>query len=146
MPPVPTGQPRPCLSVVVPCYNEQATIVPLLKRVLSSPWVAEVIVVDDGSTDGTRDLLGAVADDPRVRVVAHDRNQGKGAALRTGFAEATGDVVHRAGRRPRVRPGRVRHVLEPLDRRRRRRRLRLAFLRAGRTGSSTSGTRSATGC
>ena len=76
----------------MPCYNEQATIVPLIKRVLESPWVAEVIVVDDGSTDGTRDLLVGVTDE-RVRVVLQDRNQGKGAALRTGFALATADFV-----------------------------------------------------
>jgi len=84
--------PRPCLSVVVPCYNEQATVLTLLDRVLASPWVAEVVVVDDGSTDGTRDLLAGV-DDPRVRVLLQDRNRGKGAAVRRGFSEATADYV-----------------------------------------------------
>jgi glycosyltransferase involved in cell wall biosynthesis len=81
---------RRCLSVVVPCYDEYNTVQDLVERVLDSPWVAEVIIVDDGSTDGTRDLLGDISD-PRVRVVFHDRNQGKGAALRTGFALATSD-------------------------------------------------------
>jgi glycosyltransferase involved in cell wall biosynthesis len=85
-------QPRPCLSVVVPCYNEHATVLALLDGVLASPWVHEVVVVDDGSTDGTRELLAKV-DEPRVRVVLHDVNAGKGAALRTGFAHATADYV-----------------------------------------------------
>jgi glycosyltransferase involved in cell wall biosynthesis len=86
------SSPRPCLSVVVPCYDEASTIVELLRRVLASPWVAEVIVVDDGSTDGTRELLADVSD-PMVRVILHERNQGKGAALRTGFAAASADYV-----------------------------------------------------
>ena len=84
--------PRPCLSVVVPCYNEEATIESLLAQVLQSPWVAEVIVVDDGSRDRSREILAGL-DNPRVRVILHDRNQGKGAALRTGFAHATHDYV-----------------------------------------------------
>ena len=86
------SSPRLCLSVVVPCYDEATTVVELLRRVLASPWVAEVIVVDDGSTDGTRELLAEVTD-PMVRVILHERNQGKGAALRTGFAAATADYV-----------------------------------------------------
>ena len=84
--------PRRCLSVVVPCYNEVATVRELLERVLASPWVAEIVVVDDGSTDGTRELLEAV-DDPRVRIIFHEENQGKGAALRTGFGEVTSDYA-----------------------------------------------------
>lgn len=84
--------PYPCLSVVVPCYNEAATIKELLGRVLEQPWVQEVIVVDDASTDGTRDLLGQV-EDPRVRVFEQPANRGKGAAIRRGFAEATADFV-----------------------------------------------------
>ena len=78
--------------MVVPCYNEQGTILTLLKHVAESPWVREIIVVDDGSTDETRQILASV-DDPIVRVVLHERNQGKGAALRTGFREATSEFV-----------------------------------------------------
>jgi len=78
--------------VVVPCYNEQATILTLLKQVADSPWVREIIVVDDGSTDETRSILVSL-DDPMVNVVLQPRNQGKGAALRTGFAKATSDYV-----------------------------------------------------
>jgi glycosyltransferase involved in cell wall biosynthesis len=87
-----TTDPRPCLSVVVPCFDEAATVAALLERVLASPWTAEVVVVDDASTDGTAAVLAGVADD-RVRVIRHDRNQGKGAALRTGFAAATAEFV-----------------------------------------------------
>ena len=82
----------PCLSVVIPCYNESATVQEVVKEVLSSPYTNEVVIVDDGSTDGTRELL-ATFDDPRVRVLLQPFNQGKGAALRRGFAEARGPYV-----------------------------------------------------
>lgn len=84
--------PRQCLSVIVPCFNEQATILQLLARVLASPWVAEVVVVDDGSTDRSREFLEEVTD-PRVLLVLQPRNMGKGAALRVGFQHATADYV-----------------------------------------------------
>jgi glycosyltransferase involved in cell wall biosynthesis len=84
--------PYPCLTVVVPCYNERATIATVIDQVVASPWVAEVVVVDDGSTDGTREILGDVSH-PAVRVLLQPHNQGKGAALRRGFAEATADYV-----------------------------------------------------
>ncbi len=76
----------------MPCYNEQGTILTLLKLVADSPWVREIIVVDDGSSDGTRQVLADV-DNPAVQVIHHQRNQGKGAALRTGFRHATSDYV-----------------------------------------------------
>ncbi len=81
-----------CLSVVVPCYNEAATIKELLLRVLDSPWVAEVIVVDDGSSDETLSNVQSVSDH-RVRVFEQPYNMGKGAALRRGFKEAIADFV-----------------------------------------------------
>ena len=87
-----TPEASPRLSVVMPCYNETATIEEIVGRVLASPHTAELIIVDDGSTDGTRDVLAGL-DDERIQVILHDRNRGKGAALRTGIAEATGDVV-----------------------------------------------------
>jgi glycosyltransferase involved in cell wall biosynthesis len=84
--------PRRCLSVVMPCYNELTTIEQVVETVLRSPWTEEIIIVDDGSTDGTRELLDKF-DDPRIRVFLQPFNQGKGAALRRGFAEATASYV-----------------------------------------------------
>ena len=85
-------EPTPVLSVVVPCYNERETIEDLLKLVLESGWVREVVVVDDGSTDGTREIL-ADFDRDDVRVFLQPENQGKGAALQRGFREATSEFV-----------------------------------------------------
>jgi glycosyltransferase involved in cell wall biosynthesis len=84
--------PRSCLSVVIPCFNEQRTVGAVVDRVVDSPWVAEVIVVDDGSTDGTRELLEKI-EHPRVRVLLQPQNMGKGAALRRGFTQATAEYV-----------------------------------------------------
>lgn len=80
------------LSIVMPVYNEQATIMELVKRVLETPYDKELIIVDDASTDGTQEMLRQISDE-RVRLFFHERNQGKGAALSTGFAHAAGDVV-----------------------------------------------------
>ncbi len=85
------------LSVVIPAYNEAATVAALVDAVLAAPLPAgvdrELIVVDDGSTDGTAHELERFAGDLRVRVYAQDTNRGKGAALRRGFAEARGNFV-----------------------------------------------------
>jgi glycosyltransferase involved in cell wall biosynthesis len=81
------------LSVIMPVYNEKKTILPVIEQVLKLDFVMEVIVVDDGSTDGTRELLQETAFDNRVRLIFHPVNQGKGAALRTGFGLASGDIV-----------------------------------------------------
>jgi glycosyltransferase involved in cell wall biosynthesis len=81
-----------CLSVVIPCYNEAATIKAVLERVLESPFVNEVIVVDDGSKDGSPDLARSHGDS-RLRVLVQPHNMGKGAALRRGFAEANAEFV-----------------------------------------------------
>jgi glycosyltransferase involved in cell wall biosynthesis len=80
------------LSVVVPVFDEVGTIDALLDRVLASPVVAEVVAVDDGSRDGTRERLAARAGE-RVRVLQHERNRGKGAAVRTGIAAAGAPYV-----------------------------------------------------
>ena len=81
------------LSVVMPVFNESATIRTIVETVLRVPIRKELIIVDDCSTDGTRAVLAELAANPDVRVILHERNQGKGAALRTGFAHATGDIV-----------------------------------------------------
>ena len=79
------------LSIVIPVYNEAATLGRVLERVRTAPFEKEIIVVDDGSTDGTRELLRAAG--PDVVVVLQERNRGKGAALRAGFERVSGDVV-----------------------------------------------------
>jgi len=85
---------HPTVSVVIPVYNEKATILGLIERVLAQPEVDEVVLVDDFSTDGTRDVLRSMDDrNGKIRVFYHPLNRGKGAALRTGFAAAACDLV-----------------------------------------------------
>lgn len=80
------------LSIVIPCFNEETTIMKLLEAVQNSPIDSkEIIIVDDGSTDRTREILGKI-NSPEINVIYHNQNQGKGAALRTGFKKATGDI------------------------------------------------------
>ena len=104
----------PCLSVVVPCFNEAATIAELSTAVLDSPWTAEIVVVDDGSTDGTARCSTGI-DDPRVRVIRHERNRGKGAALRTGFAAPTAEYVIVQDADLEYDPAEYGAILEPLE-------------------------------
>jgi glycosyltransferase involved in cell wall biosynthesis len=98
-PPLSTGKEGappclPSLAVVVPVYNEAATVTEVIRTVLAQPLVQELLVVDDGSTDGAWALLQPLAQsDPRIRLFRHESNQGKGAALRTGFAQATAPIV-----------------------------------------------------
>ncbi len=81
------------LSVIIPVYNERNTILKVIQRVREvPPYEKEVVVVDDGSTDGTRELLLSIPE-LGARVILHDRNRGKGAAVRTGFEHATGYVI-----------------------------------------------------
>ena len=84
------------LSVIVPCYNESRTIRPIIDAIVASPYPdKEIIVVDDFSTDGTREILKETIEPAGLvdRILFHDSNRGKGAALRTGLAVARGDVV-----------------------------------------------------
>jgi glycosyltransferase involved in cell wall biosynthesis len=82
------------LSIVIPCFNEAKTIRTIIERVRSSPYPdKEIIIVDDCSRDGTRDVLRTQIEPLVDRIIYHEVNQGKGAALRTGFAAVTGDAV-----------------------------------------------------
>jgi len=83
----------PLLSVVMPVYNERATIEEIIPRVLAVPIRIQLIVVDDGSTDGTRDLLTALRGKHEFTLIFQPKNAGKGAALRRGFQEVAGDLV-----------------------------------------------------
>jgi len=86
--------PERCLSVLMPVYNEAPTVGDVIRCVLAQPRVAEVVAVDDGSTDGTAGLLEQLAAaEPRVRVFRHETNRGKGAALRTGIDHLTAPVT-----------------------------------------------------
>jgi glycosyltransferase involved in cell wall biosynthesis len=85
---------RLTLSVIIPCYNEKPFIEKIVERVRAVGLADEIIIVDDGSTDGTRDILKQIEAEayPGVRILYHDKNQGKGAALVTGFQSATSDI------------------------------------------------------
>src|SRR5579859_967616 len=91
----PYNRPMPSLSVIIPCYNEHATIAQIIQRVHHNAPDAEIVVVDDGSTDGACEILRELnnAGQPYLRVVFHARNAGKGAAVRTGIEAATGQVI-----------------------------------------------------
>lgn len=81
------------LSVVMPVYNEQNTLREAVEKVLGVGIVKELIIVNDGSKDGTGDILKALSSNPKIRIFHHQKNQGKGAALQTGFSQVRGDVV-----------------------------------------------------
>lgn len=86
---------RPLVSIIVPVYNESATVAAVIDRLLTIvlPAEREIIVVNDGSSDGTRGILQQLEGTPRLKIVHGDRNRGKGHAIRLGIAAATGDVV-----------------------------------------------------
>ena len=82
------------ISIVIPVYDEVATIEKILSRVQAVALEKEIIIVDDGSTDGTHELLNEIGQaQENLKVLFHNRNQGKGAALRTGFGAVTGDII-----------------------------------------------------
>jgi glycosyltransferase involved in cell wall biosynthesis len=113
----PSGQgnpPSPILSVLVPVFNERRTIQEVLRRIEEVPVSKEIIVVDDGSTDGTREILGAAEQEGRIRLVLHPENRGKGAAVSTGLGQARGQFVVVQDADLEYRPSEYPRLLEPL--------------------------------
>jgi hypothetical protein len=86
---------NPLISIVVPVFNEARTVAEVIERLIAIdlPAPREILVVNDGSTDGTREVLDALARRPEVHIIHADKNGGKGSAIRTGFARATGTIV-----------------------------------------------------
>ncbi len=85
------------LSIIIPVYNEKDTILKIIEKVNSVPLKKEIIIVDDGSTDGTKNILKNVKakniDNPNLKIIFKDKNEGKGSAIRKGLKEATGDII-----------------------------------------------------
>lgn len=103
-----------CVSVIVPVYNEEAHLDELLRAVLASPVNKEIIIVDDGSIDGTREKLRALPPRENVRVIFHEKNAGKGASIRTALAHARGEYVLIQDSDLEYDPGDYPALLEPL--------------------------------
>ncbi|MEE8452805.1 MAG: glycosyltransferase family 2 protein [Thermoguttaceae bacterium] len=109
--PIPDGF---LLSVVIPVYNEERTLRECVCRVRAVPLPKEIIIVDDASTDGTRDVLAEMEGDDDVRILRHERNAGKGAALRTGFAHVTGSIVVIQDADLEYDPAQYRQLIQPI--------------------------------
>jgi glycosyltransferase involved in cell wall biosynthesis len=102
------------LSVIIPVYNEAKTLESVVERVRGTRLPLEIVLVDDGSTDGTRDLLESMQADEDLQVLYHQRNQGKGAALKTGFEHASGDVIIIQDADLEYNPDEYRYLLQPI--------------------------------
>ena len=108
--------PEPLISFVVPAYNEASSLQDVLQRVYTLPLRAEVIAVDDGSTDRTAEILERFAESHGLIAIRHDRNRGKGAAVRTGIARSTGEVVLIQDADMEYDPSDVPALIEPIER------------------------------
>ena len=103
------------LSVIIPVYNEVESIKEILKRVQATKLVKEIIVVDDGSKDGTRDILKKLDGKSGVKVILHEHNKGKGAAIRTGLTAASGDILLIQDADLEYDPRDYPHLLQPIN-------------------------------
>lgn len=104
------------LSVIMPVYNEKKTIRTIVDRVMAVPVEKELIIVDDGSKDGTREILKEFEGRPNIKIILHKKNQGKGAAIATGFKNFTGDYVIIQDADLEYHPEEYPRLLEPLIR------------------------------
>ena len=104
----------PCLTLVMPIYNEEKTLQQSIDRVLAQPFVAEIIAVNDASTDDSAKILNSLSD-PRIKVMHHDKNQGKGAAIRTGIQAATAPFVGIQDADLEYDPADLQRLLDPLQ-------------------------------
>ena len=102
------------LSVVVPVFNESGTVTSVVQRLRETGLPLQIILVDDGSKDGTLETMQTMADDTDITVVSHAENRGKGAAIRTGFEHASGDIVVIQDADREYDPADFRHLLQPL--------------------------------
>lgn len=103
------------VSVIIPSYNEANTIKELLKRVQAENIASEIIIIDDGSTDGTREILETYSGEEPFKIILHEFNQGKGAAVRTGIQNAKGDVIIIQDADLEYNPREYKKLLEPIE-------------------------------
>lgn len=103
------------ISVIIPVFNEVATIKEIVKRVHDQGFASEIVIIDDGSTDGTRDVLASFDGKNGVKVIFFDENRGKGAAVRSGIRESTGDVLVIQDADLEYNPREIKSLLQPIE-------------------------------